>query len=115
MIETAAVMIFDCGLIDAVGDRSEGVVALGDDVVGGFDVGYQDVPVSDVNAELLFQSFVDVNAGLDVDASGLIPPVCIEGNGHSLTIAEGTFHRSGSIWLSLLWTALMILLATRPG
>ena len=90
-------------------------MALGDDVVGGFDVGDQDVPVFDVDAELLLEGFADVDAGLDVGESGLVSPVGVEGNGDSLTRTAGTFHRSGSILLSLLWTALMILLAMRPG
>ncbi len=88
---------------------------LSDDIVGGLDVGDKNMPVPDFDSELPLDGFVDVDAGFDVDEASLVAPVSVEGDGHALRRERGTFQRSGSIWLSLLWTHLMILLAVRPG
>jgi hypothetical protein len=41
--------------------------------------------------------------------------VGVEGNGHALANSTLTFHLSGSIWLSLLWTHFIMRFAVRPG
>lgn len=75
----------------------------------------QNMPISHLNSELSFDSLMDMDAGLDVNKSSLITPVSIKWNGYSLSYSYITFHLSGSIWLSLLWTTLMMRLAVSPG
>ena len=90
-------------------------MVLSDDVEGHLDVGNEHVPVPDVDTELVLQGLVDVYAGVDVDVAALIPPVGVEGNGHSLSDLRTTFQRSGSTLLRVRWTHLMMRLANRPG
>ena len=59
-------------------------MVLSDDVVGHFDVCNEDVLVFDIDAELFLQSFMDMDASLNINESSFISPVSFEGNGHSL-------------------------------
>jgi hypothetical protein len=90
-------------------------VVLGNDVEGSLDVPDQHVPVADVDPELVLEGLMNVDTGFDVQETALVSPVRVEGDGHSLSQLRRTFHRSGSTWLSLLWTHLMMRLAVRPG
>ena len=88
---------------------------LCDYIEGSFDVRNEDVSVSDIDSELVLQSLMDMDAGRNIEVTSFVSPVSIERNRHSLSKNKSTFQRSGSILLSLLWTHLMILLATSPG
>ncbi len=88
---------------------------LCDYIEGSFNVRNEDVSVSDIDSELMLQSLMHMNAGRNIEVTSFVSPVSIERNRHSLSKNIGTFQRSGSILLSLLWTHFMILLATSPG
>jgi hypothetical protein len=88
---------------------------LHDDVEGLFDVGNEYMSVLDIDAELAFDGFVDLDGGFDVDVSAFISPVGHEADGDTLRYSIGTFHRSGSNLLRRLLMTLMRRLAVRPG
>lgn len=88
---------------------------LGNDIVGSFNVANQHVTISDINTELVLQSFVDMNTGFDVEVTSFVAPVSIEGERNSLSYETATFQRSGSTLLSRSWMQRMIRLAVRPG
>lgn len=60
------------------------IMMLHDDLEGGFDIGDEDVSVFDVDAELSFDGFVDLDGGFNVDVSSFVSPVGHEGDGDSL-------------------------------
>jgi hypothetical protein len=90
-------------------------MVLGDHIVSALDIGDQDVPILDLDAELLLQRLMHLDGSIDISSASLVTPVGIEGNGDALREAIITFQRSGSNWLSLWWTHLMMRLAVRPG
>lgn len=71
-------------------------MVLGDYIEGSLDVSDEDVPVADVDPELVLEGLVDVDAGFDVEEAALVSPVRVEGDRHSLSESRRTFHRSGS-------------------
>lgn len=90
-------------------------MVLGNHVVGRLNIRNQDVSVSNINAELLLQCLVDMDAGFNVDEASLVPPVGVERDGYALNQLLVTFHLSGSNRLSRACTHLMIRLAVSPG
>ena len=95
--------------------QSERVVALSNNVVSCLNIGHQNMSVFNINSEFSLQSFIDMHTGFNIDVTSFVSPVSIEGDGYSLNQLWGTFQRSGSISLSLLWTHFMMRLAVRPG
>ena len=71
--------------------------------------------VFDIDAELAFDGFVDLDGGFDVDVSAFVSPVGHEADGDALSKLMSTFHRSGSNLFRRWLMALMIRLAVRPG
>ena len=51
---------------------------LGNDVVGGLNIGNEQVSIFDIDAELSLECLVDVDAGLNVDVASFISPVGVE-------------------------------------
>ena len=57
---------------------------LGNDVVGGLNIGDEQVSIFDIDAELPLECLVDVDAGLNVDVASFISPVGVERDGDVL-------------------------------
>lgn len=88
---------------------------LSDNVICGFDVRNEDMAISYLDSELPLDCLMDMDTGFNIDESALITPMRVERDGYSLDESVVTFQRSGSIWLSLLWTHLMMRFAVSPG
>lgn len=59
-------------------------MVLGDHIVSALNVGDQNVPVLDLDAELLLQSFVHLDGSIDIGIASLVAPMGVEGDGHTL-------------------------------
>ena len=57
---------------------------LGNDVVGGLNIGNEQVSIFDIDAELSLECLVDVDTGLNVDVASFISPVGVERDGDAL-------------------------------
>ena len=57
---------------------------LGNDVVGGLNIGDEQVSIFDIDPELPLECLVDVDAGLNVDVASFISPVGVERDGDVL-------------------------------
>ncbi len=90
-------------------------MVLGHNVECSLHIWNQNMSIFHFNSKFSFDGLMDMDAGLDVNKSSLITPMSIEWNRYSLSYTYITFHLSGSIWLSLLWTTLMMRFAVSPG
>lgn len=59
-------------------------MVLGDHIVSALNVGDQNVPVLDLDAELLLQRLVHLDGSIDIGIASLVAPMGVEGDGHAL-------------------------------
>lgn len=59
-------------------------MVLGDHIVSALDIGDQDVPVLDLNAELLLQRLMHLDGSIDIGIPSLVAPVGVERDRHAL-------------------------------
>jgi hypothetical protein len=59
-------------------------MALIDDVERSFYIGNEHASVPNLNSKLFFNRFVHMDAGLDVNHSTFVAPMCIESDGDTL-------------------------------
>ena len=88
---------------------------LSNDIEGSLNVRDQNMPIFNLNPEFPLNGLMHMHTSFNINEASLISPMGVKGNGYALIKPTLTFHLSGSIWLSLLWTHLMMRFAVRPG
>lgn len=59
---------------------------LGDNIESGFDISDKNVAILYIDSKLLFESFMNLDWGLNIRASSFITPMSIEWDGNTLSI-----------------------------
>lgn len=94
---------------------SNRIMVLGYNVISWFHISYDVVSILNLDTKLSFQCFMNMDASIDIQITSFISPVSIKTKWNSLNNQTYTSHLSGSTFLSLSLTHLIILLAVRPG
>ena len=57
---------------------SNSIMMLGNNIVGSLNIGDENISILDVDTEFSFDGFMDLDGGLNINISSLIPKVSVE-------------------------------------